>query len=207
MKLGKLIAAILAIISYADAYAQVGQTEISQNKEVRIFNYLTTDTQALGILTWIGFLATAIGLWVAIVQIRRTRSSAEAASLAVRGFYQTVMGREQLIELNTALANIENFKSALSRHGYDAALIYISLTKTSLIQAKQLSREDDQKLLYTNTLIQLNTMHETVSSYIENSNGDLQHMPMIISLNKITYTLHEQAAKLRYTYSPNEDAK
>lgn len=76
-------------------------------------DYLLTDPKLLGVVTWVGFAGTAIGLAVALWQIRRVKSAAEAAAVAARELAVAVQARERMLELHTARSHLDTARHHL----------------------------------------------------------------------------------------------
>lgn len=84
-----------------------------------------TDPAILAYLTVVGFLLTALGLGVAIWQIRKVKQSADAAMQATKDVVREISLREQLMNLATAISAIEQFRSYADMRNREATkLVY-----------------------------------------------------------------------------------
>src|SRR5579864_2544776 len=100
--------------------------------------YLLTDPLIIGLVTWVGFAATFVGLAVAIRQIMLVSGATKAAALAIKNLSATVHSRERLLDLSTALRQLDSARHHIGQRSYSTAAIFLEFARNECVQVQEL---------------------------------------------------------------------
>lgn len=165
-----------------------------------LFNYLTSDPQVAGIIGWIGLALAIGGFWIAIDQIRKVKAAADAAASAATSIKAHVFSRERLMEVKSAIGNIDNAVARISQERYEVALVFVDFAIAECVQVHQLLEGDEQKKLYKN-IIRLRKLGEDLSVSLRDGTEGQTSLPCTLQAREIVGILSEVGAKMRYNYS------
>lgn len=99
----------------------------------------------LALLNWVGFTATIGGLWIAIRQMKKVKTSTEASSAAIKRLTATVHSRERLLDLSSALRHLDAVKLHIGHREYSKASIFLELARGECVQVSELMLADDSQ--------------------------------------------------------------
>ena len=170
-----------------------------------LFTYLTTDPQALGILSWASTIITVLGFVIAIWQIMKVRRVADAARLAAIGMELTVRSRELLAKLGEAHPHFEAARNHVARGEREIAVLCMELSAGFVIEAQEISQRlpdasDDLHLLSV-TLSQLSA---EISEGDEPLADRSDFVQLRLRMREAATLLQRIMAHSRYTYSLGE---
>jgi len=168
--------------------------------QTAVLLYLTTDPVILGLLSWISLLVTTLGLGVALWQIMKVKRAALAAKDAATDLARTVRNREQLLQLNSGLSQLEQTRNHLSKGSRDAALICLELSTSAIIGARELSLDPAEERRLQKLMIRL----RRAADVIEPIADDREFMATVIRLREISIELRTIAVHRRYEYHEGE---
>jgi hypothetical protein len=164
-------------------------------------HYLLTDSIPVGIVGWLGLVVTIGGFAIAIDQIRRTKTAAEAAKKASQELTTAVFGRERLLELATTIAHINSAKDRITQGRYEAALVFVDFSLTECIRIHELLDGPDRRKFYK-CVVRLRKLGEGLSYSQGQNNIDANtSLDLAMEARNIVEALNEMAAKLRYNYN------
>lgn len=92
-------------------------------------------------LTVIGTILTLVGLAIAIIQIRKTTRSAEAAKTAAEAARAGMRANVILADLGQCTAIVDELRVLVQANRYDAALLRAQDLTKSLIQLREIFRQ------------------------------------------------------------------
>jgi hypothetical protein len=174
--------------------------------ESDLSTYLTTDQQALGILSWASVLITVFGFVIAIWQILKVKSAAVAAGTAVRGLTRRVHSQELLVQLSSAHTHLEAARNRIAGGSREMGLHCLELSTGAVIGARAASRDiPDVTTNLQSLLVRLGRSTEQLSQMIEPVVADLGLLQLQLDLRETSQDLQEILAQLRYTYRVDED--
>lgn len=168
--------------------------------------YLSTDPQALGFLAWASAAITLLGFTLAIWQIARVKRAADAARDAALGLVQRVRSRELLAKLGDAHNHLDAARNHVASGGREIAVLCLELSRRSMIEARQLSREvfgdrDEFQL----TIVQLREAERRLAVMSEPLEADSEFVRMRMLLRDVSESLQRRMAQARYAYDVNEE--
>lgn len=88
-------------------------------------------------------VVTIVGLAIAIVQLRKIKTAADAANEAVLRLSQDIMKLDGLVELHHAISQIENTRSQIESKQWTASRAYANTARRSLIQYREFSENTE----------------------------------------------------------------
>jgi hypothetical protein len=103
-----------------------------------------TGTASLAAVSWIGLLVTVAGFAVAIYQLARIKTAAEASVVAGQQMLNLVRERMNLTELVAAAGYVDSIRSYIAAGSNDGAVIYIELLRSKLIYLREILLRDDK---------------------------------------------------------------
>lgn len=162
------------------------------------FHWLATNAQVVGIVGWVSLAVTVAGFWIAISQIRRVKSAAEAARAAALQMARVVRSREQHAKLTSAISYLGGAKAYLSQLNAEAARVCVEVACSSLVDARELSdNAGDQQKIQT-SLVRLRKVGESLADIDPDADTAQQLKPHAIDVRKSVIVLEEVATRLRY---------
>jgi hypothetical protein len=166
-----------------------------------LLSYLLTNPEVLALVGWVGtivgivsLIVTIAGFWVALIQLRRVKKSAEAAGEAVAALRKTVHLRELNGKLTHALAQLRSAALQLSRDNRDAAMAYLDAASTSLIDARELSRDEGESEKITDGIVQVQRGVER----IQRGGSSFSPAKLAVELRRLVGSIDQVAARVRY---------
>ena len=165
-----------------------------------ILKYLISDPSVAGAVGWAGLLFSVIGFAIAIDQILRVKSAAEAAKRAADRLTAAVFSRERLIEIGSAIAHIDNARDRITQGRYEGALVFVDFALTECVQIHELIDVVERKKFYK-FIVRLRKLGEDLSLAQGNNTEADSSLALALEARAIAGVLHEMAAKLRYSYN------
>lgn len=164
-----------------------------------IFTYLTSDAQALGILSWISALITLLGFGIAIWQIARVKRAADAARLAAIGMARRIRTQELAAQLGNAHIHLETARNQVASGAREIAMLCLELSATSLIDAREILREvSGTGADLTTVITRLRRAEERLGRMSDPIGDDPDEVALRVQLREISDILKGSIAKLRY---------
>jgi hypothetical protein len=162
--------------------------------------YLLTNPSVVGAVGWAGLLATIVGLSVAIRQIQKVKTAADASTAAARNLANDVRQRERLLELTTARAHLENAGQHIVRQEFPLAGVFVDLAINDCVQVKELLEAAEQKRLYA-AIVRLRKLGEALIQSTADGTEKDKTVPLTTEARAIMIMLSENAARIRYKYN------
>ncbi|HEY4922143.1 MAG TPA: hypothetical protein VII40_18720 [Xanthobacteraceae bacterium] len=157
----------------------------------------------LGTVGWAGLLATVVGLMVAIWQIRRAVTAAEAAANAARNVATELRSHERLLELATARGHLESAGQHIVLREFSLAGVFVDLATNECVQVRQMIEGAEQKRLYR-TIVRLRKLSEALMQARQAANEDDQAVALAMEVKALIGALTENATRMRYRYDEDE---
>jgi len=107
--------------------------------------YLLTDPVVTGLVGWVGLFVTVVGLWIAIDQILRVKSAANAAGDAVNALTVAIYSRERLLEMTSSIGNVEIAKNYITQRMFPLATLCVDIALKECTQVHALLEKPEQK--------------------------------------------------------------
>lgn len=98
--------------------------------------------QAIGIA---GSVLSAVGVYIALRQIRRTREAADAARLAIEATRLEISSNVLLADVTTCTRVVEEIKTLMRSRKYESALLRVTDLNALIIQLQSLSTAIGEK--------------------------------------------------------------
>jgi hypothetical protein len=117
--------------------------------------YLASDPLVLGVLGWVGLALTLLGLGIAIWQIRKVKSSADAATTAVQDLSKAIQVRERLLDISNSLRLLDSAKHHIAQRDYSKAVIFLEFARNESLQVQELASGSSQKKDFQNIVIRI----------------------------------------------------
>ena len=173
---------------------------------VTLFAYLTTDTMVLGVLAWASAAVTVLGFAVAIWQILKVKSAADAARDAALGLAERVRSRELLAKLGDAHTHLEAARNHVGRGERQLAIVFLEMSSGCAIEAREISRAlgGSQEDLYI-LVITLRDLSEQLTRMPDPLAADPNFIPLQLELRRASELLQQKLAQSRYKYDLGED--
>lgn len=166
---------------------------------------MTTDQQALGIVSWLSGLLTIIGLVFAIWQIRKALNAATAAELAARSSIAKFKDREAIFELTSVHTEISKATNYMVLRNVEPTRMCVDRAHAQIIQAQELvSTHPEHRLALTKLAGQLKTQSLALMAMTDQDINDINNMPIVFNLKKAGDRLLIIVAKLRYEYQQEQ---
>ena len=166
-------------------------------------DFLLSNPKVVGIVTWSGIIVTVVGLSIAIGQIRRTRTAAEAASEAAKKLVSTVASRERLLQLKTATANVESAKERIIQKEYNISMVFLESSLNECVHVQELLLGSDRRRI-SKIIVRLKKISEDIASARESNQENESSFQLGAELREIIGMMHELSARLRYAYEDVE---
>lgn len=161
--------------------------------------YLATDQTVLGVVGWVSLVVTVGGFAVAIDQIRRTKTAAQAANNAAQAMSKAVFGRERLLDLSTVVAHLNSAKDRITQGRYEAALVFIDFAISECTRVHALMNEADKRKFYK-LMSRLRKLGGDLHGQGDNVDASTS-LDLALDARGIVEALNETAAGLRYSYN------
>jgi hypothetical protein len=160
--------------------------------------YWLADPTLNGGVGWIGLVLTVGGFVAAIIQIRKAKSAAEAAAVAVNAMTRKIFVRERLLELGSAISHINSAIDRITQSKQEAALVFIDFSIAECVQIHELLDASEQRKFYK-FIVRLRKLAEDISS--AQSSGDTEnYIGTALEARNVAGAMSEMAARLRYGY-------
>jgi hypothetical protein len=163
-------------------------------------HYLLTDSLIVGVVTWIGFAATFLGLGVAIWQIMLVSSATKAATAAIKGLSATVHSRERLLDLSSALRQLDSARHHIGQQDYSTAVIFLEFARNECVQVQELMVHSSQKKEVGNIVVRLTKLTEALALDQASGENKITTVQRGLQAREITDAITTALARMRYRY-------
>lgn len=158
-----------------------------------------------GALGWAGFALTLGGFVVALRRLSRVQEAATAAQNAALSMAKLVRSRELLLHLNSALATIESARGRLGSGTKDSACLFLDLSITSIIAARELAPTNDDTRRLRKLTVSLRKVAEQIDQMQEPLLEHNDLLSVVGDLRSQEEDIKGLSAKARYTYSSEKE--
>ena len=165
--------------------------------------FLLTDPLTIGIVTWIGFLATFLALGIAIQQIRRVAGATKAAAIAITALTDAVHSRERLLDLSAALRQLDSARTHIGQRDYAKAIIFLEFARSECVQAQELFDVGIGKGEIRNLVIRLTKLIEGLTYDEAKNEQEITAVQRGLEAREIANGLGAALARLRYRFQEN----
>jgi hypothetical protein len=168
-------------------------------------SYLLIDPLIIGAVTWVGFAATFLGLAIAIWQIGLVTTATKAAAKAIENLSATVHSRERLLDLSSALRQLDSARHHIGQRDYSTAAIFLEFARNECVQVQELLVQNSHKRDVNNIVVRLTKLIEALA--LDEGTGE-QRVTAVqrgLQAREITDAIGAALARLRYRYA--EDGK
>lgn len=162
------------------------------------------------VLSVAGVAVTTIGFIIAIVQLWRLASTAEAAAKAAQGAKQEISRYDVARDVEAAIRTAEHLKALIRNDNFEEAVWRLGDLRAkinALRTAPQLrgASRDDEAVDFQGHLVNLQTLEDTLANNIRGLNGDWAPDNARRVLTSLSDDLGREAGKLRFAVTAGEE--
>jgi hypothetical protein len=188
-----------------DLLNRYSPSKLPRGRRFDLLGWLTTDPTVLGVLAWSSAAITVLGFAVAIWQISKVRSAADAARDAALGLEQPVRSRELLAKLGDAHTHLRAARNYVGSGERQIAIVWLGLSSGCAIEAREIlrtlgGRQQDLHIL----IIELGILTEQLTAMPDPATADPALVRLQLQLRRVSGRLQNVLAQSRYRYDVGE---
>jgi hypothetical protein len=164
------------------------------------------DQQILNAISVAGSVLSLIGVWITLLQMRRTRRAAEAAEKASQRAQQAIARNVLLVDVTACLSQLDAIKTMIRAKRYDAGLLRVGDLAAALAQLRNVgSSEPAKQLPYKKALTQLGILRDLLEQRLQDEQVPVNPVQVNSVLSDISSSLNTWIGGAKYL--PNEESK
>ena len=123
---------------------------------------------------------------IAIWQIARVTNATTAAANAIKNLTDAVHSRERLLDLSTALRQVDSARNHIAQRDFSKAIIFLEFARGECVQVQELVEADVEKGHVQNIVIRLTKLIEGLT--YDDANGEREFSAVQRGLARISHT-------------------
>lgn len=163
------------------------------------------DQQILNVISVAGSALSLIGVWITLLQIRKTRRAAEAAEKASQRAQQAIARNVLLVDVTGCVSQLDAIKTMIRAKRFDAALLRVCDLSAALSQLRKVgASEPTRQLPYKKALTQLGILSDLLEERLQDDQTAVNPVQINSVLSDISSSLNSWIGSAKYL--PSEES-